>query len=112
MRKAVYVHAWEYVNGADAGGGGFDWSLSRTRAFEAFEAGAAKAMGFNKDDFADFFFIVMVPSRAVGTKITHAVDRQLVARCARAKVRRVGANVLAYWRRNSFKMGGAVRPAR
>ena len=121
--KTIHVHAWEYVNAApcspreiDAGGGGFNfWYASpkyESACDDAFVKGAAGALGASKHNVADFRFDVEIPIHFTTRQITKFIDADLIGYCATAKRRRVGANVLTYWRRNKFLMGGAKRPAR
>jgi hypothetical protein len=120
----IHVHAWEYVNVSigyptrhvDAGGGGFDWYLDKAApsCTKAFKDGFHSLVKDDPANTADFYFTVEVDSRLLGNveAITALIDRDLIDHCARAKVRRIGENVLLYWKRNKFKMGGAKRPAK
>lgn len=104
----IYVHAWEYVNGKSAGGGGFNWyRKERTRDI-------AWVVGFDNIDPADvaeFCFDVKVRAKTPSA-ITREIDTNLIDHCAKAECRKVGKRVLAYWKANKFKMGTATRPAR
>lgn len=119
-QKLIHVHAWEYVNVAmahprreiDAGGGGFEFYFDGLKASEAFKAGAAGGLETSPANVADFLFVVPVPKHSTTRQITDLIDRELINRCATAKIRRVGENVLTYWRRNKFKMGSAARAAK
>jgi hypothetical protein len=120
----IHVHAWEYVNVTmafprrhiDAGGGGFDWYLDKAApsCTKAFKDGFHSLISADPDNTGDFYFTVEVDARLLGNvqAITDLIDRDLIDLCAKAKVRRIGANVLEYWRRGKFKMGGAKRPAK
>ncbi len=104
----VYVHAWEYVNGKSAGGGGFNWFRKQH------DRDVAWYVGFEELDSAssaEFCFDVTVRAKSPGA-ITKAIDAKLHDHCAKAECRRVGRNVLAYWKAHKFKMGTATRPAR
>ena len=117
--KTVHVHAWETVNVfphyphriIDAGIGGFDWYAEDLKASRAFKAGIAVKIATDPANTADFLFTVMVPRTMTSEKITALIDSELHDHCAKAKLRRVGLNVLTYWQRNKFKMGGAKRPS-
>lgn len=118
--KIVHVHAFEYVNVSlgyprrhiDAGGGGFEFYTDGLKASAAFKKGKAQALQESPHNVADFLFEFSVTRHATVRAITKAIDAELIEQTATAKIRRVGANVLTYWKRNKFKMGGAQRPAR
>lgn len=120
--QTIHVHAWEYVNvtmayprrHVDAGGGGFDWFVDKAgpSCTKSFKEGFHSRVKEDPANTADFLFEVEVDARLEGQAITDYIDRQLIDLCATAKVRRIGENVLLYWKRNKFKMGGAKRPAR
>lgn len=113
--KTVFVHAWEYVNMCDgtpdAGGGGFNWYPKEADARKAFAEGALQP-GVDPADTGDFFFTVEVPNTLTRDHTTYRIDVNLHDLCAKAKERRIGANVLRYWKTNKFKMGGAKRASR
>lgn len=103
--RVVYVHAWEYVNpGPSAGGGGFDWYNTEGLARSAYDNAKPDA------DWAQFFFTFDVPETA--GEVTPAIDAVLHELCASAATRKVGENVLAYWKTKKFKMGTATEPHR
>ncbi len=106
--KMVYVHAWETGPGLN---GGFYWYPKKADALAAFENGVISLFGGNPENVADFYFEVAVPRQAKLERITDLIDDELHEHCAKATTRRVGTAVLAYWRRNKFKMGGATRCA-
>ncbi len=99
----VYVHAYERSPGS-AGSGGFDWFRTQAEADASYErAGSA-------NDQADFRFDVEVEATE-DADVTDEIDAQLDDLCAAASVRRVGEDVLRYWRDNGFDMGDAENPA-
>jgi hypothetical protein len=108
--KKVYCVATEYVNpGPRAGGGGFDWwhtaeEADKAYAFEASVAG---------DDFAVFRFdyTLLAAAEPSSGQITEAIDAELEELCAKAVQRKVGCNVLRYWKDNNLNMGDATTPA-
>jgi hypothetical protein len=118
--KTVYVHAFEWVNAwrdprglrLDAGGGGFNWFHTEAEARAWFKEGFHVRVEESAANTADFLFTYTVPSYAKSKDITAMIDAALIDLTATAEVRRIGANVLTYWKRNKFKMGGAKRPAR
>lgn len=100
----VYVHAFESAPGGSAGSGGFDWFRTPAEADAAYErAGSA-------GDRADFRFDVEVEA-AGDDDVTEEIDAQFDDLTATASVRRVGDEVLRYWRENGFDMGDAENPA-
>ena len=98
----VHVHAWEYANGPD---GGFDWY------WEAATANSAYQHAPKGDGEAHFRFDVDVTDTDDRDAITAEIDGDLTGLCARAAIRTVGRDVLAYWQANEFKMGDATNPA-
>ena len=96
--KTVHVIAWEYTNGCDAGGGGFDWFQNPALADAAFRAAV------REPNWAYFRFDVAVSAKT-GEAITREIDRELIDLCASAARRIIGADVATYWRTNNFKMG-------
>lgn len=101
--KTVYVVAWEYESG-----GGFDWYADRANAVARFE----RERDSLDADTAYFFYPYTTKADEPADATTDAIDANLIECCAGAAVRAVGANVLAYWKRNGFDMGDAVNPAR
>lgn len=118
--KTVYVHAFEWVNAwrdprglrLDAGGGGFNWFHTEAEARAWYKEGFAARVEESAANVADFYFTYDVPSYAKPQDITNMVDAVLIDLTASATTRRIGDNVLTYWKRGKFKMGGAKRAAR
>jgi hypothetical protein len=118
--RIVYVHAWESVNVTmafparhiDVGSGGFEWYANPLDASKAFKEGVHVRFKDDPANTADFLFEITVPLALTSAHITYRIDKNLHGLCVTAKTRRIGENVLTYWRRNKFKMGGAKRPAR
>lgn len=95
--KTVWVHAWEYVNGTDAGGGGFDWFPTYDKAWSAYSA-ANRESGW-----AHFFFPYQTDEEPAEVT-TQAIDGELYECCAKSVERWVSPEVLAYWRANKMQM--------
>jgi len=122
MTKTVHVHAWEYVNVTlgyptrkiDSGGVGFEFypAIMQAEATAAFKTGIAKRLETSPHNVAEFLIAFDVPKAATTQAITKLLFDELTELCATAKTRRVGLNVLTYWKRNKFKMGTATRAAR
>jgi hypothetical protein len=110
-KMKVHVHAWEYVNGDDAGGGGFDWWYDAENARASYARGAHARIGGDAADVADFLFIAEVSDDHRGDEVTDEIDGELHELCALARTRKVGAHVLAYWQAHGFHMGDADNPA-
>lgn len=99
MKKTVWVHAWEYVNGTEPGGGGFDWFHERENALAAYNR------DWRASNVAHFFFPYETEAEETAEQTTAAIDGELHEACARAAERWVGDDVATYWQKNGIAMG-------
>lgn len=104
--QTVHIHAWEYVNGCDAGGGGFNWYVSEAAARAAYTRAKASP------NFAHFYIPEVNVRSNRPQDITREIDAALFVLCAKANKRKVSAPVLAYWIANGFNMGTRAHAAK
>lgn len=98
MTRTVWVHAWEYVNGTEAGGGGFDWYPNREDALTAYNSA-------NREPYwAHFFFPYETELAESFDQTTEAIDGELHEACAHAVERWISPEVHAYWNKNNMQM--------
>ena len=104
----VWVHAWEFLDAAGCGGGGFDWYYSEPPARRAFETDENRG----DSEWGNFLFSFTLPGPLSRDGITNAIDADLPAFCAAtgAEARHIGADLLATWNRFGYQMGQQPEP--